>query len=76
MIAGGAGSAVCEYLNQQGRCIPVLQLGLPDQFIDHGKHPQLLSDIGLDSNGIIGSIRRRSASIPELHASLSAAAQS
>ena len=76
VIAGGAGSAVCEYLNQQGRCIPVLQLGLPDQFIDHGKHPQLLSDIGLDSNGIIGSIRRRSASIPELHASLSAAAQS
>ncbi|MBQ0795912.1 1-deoxy-D-xylulose-5-phosphate synthase [Zhongshania sp.] len=76
VIAGGAGSAVCEYLNQQGRCMPVLQLGLPDQFIDHGKHPQLLSDIGLDSNGIIGSIRRRSASIPELHASLSAAAQS
>ncbi|MBW2940683.1 1-deoxy-D-xylulose-5-phosphate synthase [Zhongshania aquimaris] len=75
VIAGGAGSAVCEYLNQQGRFMPVLQLGLPDQFIDHGKHPQLLSDIGLDSNGIIDSIRRRSASIPELDASLSATAQ-
>uniref|UniRef100_UPI00356ABAAF 1-deoxy-D-xylulose-5-phosphate synthase n=1 Tax=Zhongshania sp. TaxID=1971902 RepID=UPI00356ABAAF len=48
-IAGGAGSAVTEYLNQQNRWMPVLQLGLPDVFIDHGKHDQLLSDIGLDA---------------------------
>ena len=75
VIAGGAGSAVCEYLNQQGRWLPVLQLGLPDQFIDHGKHQQLLRDIGLDSEGIIASIRRRAAAIPELQASLAAAAQ-
>ena len=75
VIAGGAGSAVCEYLNQQGRWLPVLQLGLPDQFIDHGKHQQLLSDIGLDSAGILDSIRRRAAGIPELHASLTTAAQ-
>ncbi|MBU1834280.1 MAG: 1-deoxy-D-xylulose-5-phosphate synthase [Gammaproteobacteria bacterium] len=75
VIAGGAGSAVCEYLNQQGRWLPVLQLGLPDQFIDHGKHQQLLSDIGLDSAGILDSIRRRAAAIPELHASLTTAAQ-
>lgn len=75
VIAGGAGSAVCEYLNQQGRWLPVLQLGLPDQFIDHGKHQQLLSDIGLDSKGIIDSIRRRAAAIPELQASLAAVTQ-
>ncbi|MBQ0759918.1 MAG: 1-deoxy-D-xylulose-5-phosphate synthase [Zhongshania sp.] len=75
VIAGGAGSAVCEYLNQQGRWLPVLQLGLPDQFIDHGKHQQLLSDIGLDSAGILDRIRRRAAAIPELHASLTTAAQ-
>jgi 1-deoxy-D-xylulose-5-phosphate synthase len=75
VIAGGAGSAVCEYLNQQGRWLPVLQLGLPDQFIDHGKHTQLLSDIGLDSKGIIDSIHRRAAAIPELQAKLAAAAQ-
>lgn len=74
VIAGGAGSAVCEYLNKQGRWLPVLQLGLPDQFIDHGKHQQLLRDIGLDSEGIIASIRRRAAAIPELQASLAAAA--
>ncbi len=73
VIAGGAGSAVCEYLNQQGRWLPVLQLGLPDQFIDHGKHPQLLSNLGLDSAGILDSIRRRAAAIPELQASITAA---
>ncbi|WP_269618605.1 1-deoxy-D-xylulose-5-phosphate synthase [Zhongshania sp. BJYM1] len=75
VIAGGAGSAVCEYLNQQGRWLPILQLGLPDQFIDHGKHQQLLSESGLDSQGIIDSIRRRAAAIPGLQASLTEAAQ-
>ncbi|MEX1668747.1 1-deoxy-D-xylulose-5-phosphate synthase [Zhongshania guokunii] len=58
-IAGGAGSAVTEYLNQQNRWLPVLQLGLPDVFMDHGKHPQLLSEIGLDADGIAASIRQR-----------------
>ncbi|CAA0079724.1 1-deoxy-D-xylulose-5-phosphate synthase [Zhongshania aliphaticivorans] len=67
VIAGGAGSAVCEYLNQQARWQAVLQLGLPDKFIDHGKHPQLLSDLGLDSDGIINSIRRRVAAIPDFN---------
>lgn len=63
-IAGGAGSAVTEYLNQQNRWMPVLQLGLPDVFIDHGKHDQLLSDIGLDAKGIAASIRQRIALLP------------
>ncbi len=63
-IAGGAGSAVTEYLNQQNRWMPVLQLGLPDVFIDHGKHDQLLSDIGLDAEGIAASIRQRIALLP------------
>ncbi|WP_414728874.1 1-deoxy-D-xylulose-5-phosphate synthase [Zhongshania aliphaticivorans] len=63
VIAGGAGSAVSEYLNQQNRWMPVLQLGLPDAFIDHGKHAQLLSDIGLDTPGILASIRQRTAQI-------------
>ena len=63
VIAGGAGSAVSEYLNQQNRWMPVMQLGLPDAFIDHGKHAQLLSDIGLDTPGILSSIRQRTAQI-------------
>lgn len=65
VIAGGAGSAVTEYLNQQNRWMPVLQLGLPDVFMDHGKHGQLLSDIGLDAPGIIASIRQRIAQLPQ-----------
>ncbi|MBB5186476.1 1-deoxy-D-xylulose-5-phosphate synthase [Zhongshania antarctica] len=65
VIAGGAGSAVSEYLNQQNRWMPVLQLGLPDVFIDHGKHGQLLCDIGLDDVGIVASIRQRVAQILE-----------
>ena len=65
VIAGGAGSAVTEYLNQQNRWMPVLQLGLPDVFMDHGKHGQLLSDIGLDAPGIVASIRQRIAQLPQ-----------
>jgi 1-deoxy-D-xylulose-5-phosphate synthase len=58
-IAGGAGSAVGEYLNQQGIQVPLLQLGLPDTFIEHGKHASLLSGAGLDSDGIARSISAR-----------------
>ncbi|MBD2857781.1 1-deoxy-D-xylulose-5-phosphate synthase [Spongiibacter sp. KMU-158] len=58
-IAGGAGSAVVEYLNQQGVVMPVLQLGLPDRFIDHGKHGDLLAAVGLDSAGIEQQISQR-----------------
>ncbi|MBS3803961.1 MAG: 1-deoxy-D-xylulose-5-phosphate synthase [Oleiphilaceae bacterium] len=58
-IAGGAGSAVSEFLNSQGVVIPILNLGLPDRFIDHGKHAELLADCGLDSAGMLASIRQR-----------------
>lgn len=57
VIAGGAGSAVREYLAQQHQFIPVITLGLPDTFIDHGKREKLLSEIGLDSHGITQSIK-------------------
>ncbi|NKI18081.1 1-deoxy-D-xylulose-5-phosphate synthase [Spongiibacter sp. KMU-166] len=58
-IAGGAGSAVAEYLAAQGVCLPILHLGLKDSFIDHGKHGQLLAQEGLDAAGITASIRER-----------------
>ncbi|MDO3723083.1 1-deoxy-D-xylulose-5-phosphate synthase [Marinobacter sp. chi1] len=58
-IAGGAGSAVTEFLNSQEVVMPVLQLGLPDVFIDHGKHGELLSDCGLDAKGIRKAIAER-----------------
>jgi 1-deoxy-D-xylulose-5-phosphate synthase len=56
-IMGGAGSAVCESLNQQGIKKRVLLLGLPDRFIDHGDPARLLASVGLDAAGIIQSIR-------------------
>ena len=58
-IMGGAGSAVAEALQQLGLVRPVLQLGLPDVFIEHGDHAQLLAAQGLDAAGIEASIRQR-----------------
>ena len=58
-IAGGAGSGVSEYLNMQGIMVAVLPLGLPDRYIDHGKHQDLLAACGLDSAGIQFSIEQR-----------------
>ena len=58
-VLGGAGSAVAESLAARGLAVPVLQLGLPDQFIDHGDAQQLLARIGLDRDGIVKSIRAR-----------------
>ncbi|CAM3586096.1 1-deoxy-D-xylulose-5-phosphate synthase [Bordetella flabilis] len=58
-IMGGAGSAVCEALNAAGVAIPVLQLGLPDRFIDHGDQQALLGGLGLDAAGIEASVRAR-----------------
>ncbi|MDC3249067.1 1-deoxy-D-xylulose-5-phosphate synthase [Porticoccaceae bacterium] len=58
-LAGGAGAAVSEYLAQQGIVMPVLHLGLPDQFIDHGSHPQQLAATGLDGAGMLQAIEQR-----------------
>ncbi|MDD2729874.1 1-deoxy-D-xylulose-5-phosphate synthase [Malikia sp.] len=56
-IAGGAGSAVLEALQVARLPLPVLQLGLPDRFIEHGDHGQLLTGLGLDAEGIERSVR-------------------
>ena len=58
-IMGGGGSAVTEYFNQAGIVKPVLQLGLPDRFIDHGEQGRLLAEVGLDASGIERSIKAR-----------------
>ncbi|MGB1192321.1 MAG: 1-deoxy-D-xylulose-5-phosphate synthase, partial [Pseudomonadales bacterium] len=58
-IQGGAGSAVTEYLNQSNRIVPVMQLGLPDIFVDHGKHSELLAACGLDQQGIELAISKK-----------------
>jgi 1-deoxy-D-xylulose-5-phosphate synthase len=68
-IFGGAGSACAEALNAGGGAgaggeidaplRPILMLGLPDRFIDHGDHQKLLAAEGLDAGGIERSIRNR-----------------
>ena len=58
-IMGGAGSAVAEALNAAGLARPLLQLGLPDQFIEHGDPARLLALQGLDAAGIEASVRAR-----------------
>ncbi|MEO8332307.1 MAG: 1-deoxy-D-xylulose-5-phosphate synthase [Gallionella sp.] len=58
-VQGGAGSAVAECLQQQGIAIALLQLGLPDNFIEQGEHVQLLADCGLDAKGMVASIQSR-----------------
>jgi 1-deoxy-D-xylulose-5-phosphate synthase len=58
-VMGGAGSACVEALLASGVTCPVLQLGLPDRFIDHGDPAKLLSQCGLDAAGIAKSIRER-----------------
>ena len=59
VIAGGAGSAVAELLAEEGLTVPILHLGLPDRFIDHGEPGFLLSQAGLDAKGIEASITTR-----------------
>ncbi len=58
-IAGGAGSAVQEALAAAGRVLPLLQLGLPDTFIEHGDPAKLMTECGLDAAGIEQSIVKR-----------------
>jgi 1-deoxy-D-xylulose-5-phosphate synthase len=57
-VLGGAGSAVNECLAANGIEIPILNLGLPDYFQDHGTHEELLADAGLTTSGIIASVER------------------
>jgi 1-deoxy-D-xylulose-5-phosphate synthase len=58
-IMGGAGSAVAECLAAAGLGVPMLQLGLPDEFVEHGDPAKLLAMLGLDAAGIEQSIQRR-----------------
>jgi 1-deoxy-D-xylulose-5-phosphate synthase len=59
VIQGGAGSACLEALSALGINKPFLQLGLPDEFVEHGDYKLLMSACGLDSAGIAKSIKQR-----------------
>lgn len=59
VVAGGAGSAVAEALANAGVAIPMLHLGMPDRFVDHGDPTILIAECGLDAKGIISAIQSR-----------------
>ncbi len=56
-IQGGAGSAIAEVLSAHGVTVPLLQLGLPDTFIEQGDPVKMLAECGLNADGIVRSIR-------------------
>ncbi|PTB82902.1 1-deoxy-D-xylulose-5-phosphate synthase, partial [Pseudidiomarina aestuarii] len=58
-IAGGAGSAIAEYLQAQQINLPLLQCGLPDSFIKHGTQDEIRAELGLDSAGLLKRIQER-----------------
>jgi 1-deoxy-D-xylulose-5-phosphate synthase len=59
---GGAGAAVAEAMAAEGIVKPLLMIGLPDKFIDHGDPAKLLASVGLDAAGITATIKQRYAS--------------
>ena len=61
---GGFGSAVLEMLQDHGCRVPVLRLGIPDHFVEHGKREKLLENLGLDGPGIARSVRDLVRGIP------------
>jgi 1-deoxy-D-xylulose-5-phosphate synthase len=58
-VAGGAGSGVNEHLAAAGIAVPLLNLGLSDDYLEHGSREECLSDAGLDSASILASIEQR-----------------
>ncbi|MBP1473547.1 1-deoxy-D-xylulose-5-phosphate synthase [Frateuria sp. MAH-13] len=58
-VAGGAGSGVAECLTAHGMVKPILHLGLPDVYLEHGSREEVLSMAGLDLPGIRNAIRAR-----------------
>jgi len=54
---GGAGSEVARSLETQALRTPLLRLGLPDHFVEHGDQAQMLAELGLDAAGIIRQVQ-------------------
>jgi 1-deoxy-D-xylulose-5-phosphate synthase len=59
VVAGGAGSGVAELLAAENIALPILHLGLPDEFQHHASREQLLAEAGLDVDGIRAAVLER-----------------
>ena len=58
-VAGGAGSGVNELVLAAGESVQILNIGLPDRYIEHGSHADCLAQAGLDAHGILNQVTRR-----------------
>ena len=58
-LMGGAGSAVSELLHREAVQVPLLSIGIPDAFIEHGKPAELHESLGLDAAGILRTVQTR-----------------
>ena len=58
-VMGGAGSAVAECLAAHGIAQQLLQIGIPDRYIEHAKPNQMLADCGISEQGIESAIKER-----------------
>ena len=56
-IMGGVGSAVIEWMSDNGHQARVLRLGIPDRFVDHGSQEELWDECGYDANAIISAVK-------------------
>lgn len=57
-VVGGLGSAVSEFLTRHGYTVPVVKLGIPDRFVEHGKPSELQAECGFDEEGIYLTVRK------------------
>ena len=64
-VLGGAGSAVNEVLNRHQLAVDVLNIGIPDRYIEHGARDDCLAAAGLDQPGILRQIRAHSAALDQ-----------
>ena len=60
-VMGGAGSAVNECLAAHGVTIPVINMGLPDRFVEHGSRTELLNECGLNVPAILHAVHKHPA---------------
>ncbi|MFZ0501707.1 MAG: transketolase C-terminal domain-containing protein, partial [Steroidobacteraceae bacterium] len=57
-VQGGAGSAIAELLAAEGLSLPLLQIGIPDRFIEHGSRDSCLVAAGLDAQSLAATVER------------------
>jgi 1-deoxy-D-xylulose-5-phosphate synthase len=58
VTAGGAGSAVGELLAAEGVAMPLMHIGIPDRFVEHGSREDCLTAAGLDFASVSGAVER------------------